>query len=335
MAKKADVSVSTVSRVLNNPGLVDEFTKKGVQAAIDELGYVHVKQKRTVRSKTQGVIALMVPDDTNPHYQEMINIIENKLTERGYLMILCFFKNDPEVIDRYFESLMERNIDGCIMACLQPSKRSGRAAEFICRIPAVSIQSDIDGIDSINTTDEEGTYEMIERLIGLGHTKIGFVGYSWNLSIFERRMNAYKKIHEKYGLPFREEYVGYTGSDLQSGYQEGCRILSLPDRPTAIHCFNTRAAMGVYIAIRNNRLRIPEDISLSAFDETPLAQLFTPPLSVVGQPLEAMASMAIDFLMKRIRGDKTTPLQHVTFPTTVIQRSSIGSVQGFDNAEAG
>lgn len=329
VAEKADVSVSTVSRVLNNPDIVDEVTKRNVRSVISELGYVHAKRrnnKKNSRPKSRGMIAFMVPDDENPHYQELIHIVEKKLTDQGYLMILCIFKNDVKIIDKYFENLLTRDIDGCIMACLQPAENSIWTSKFISQIPTVSIQSDIEGVDSINTTDEEGTYEMIERLIKMGHTKIGFVGYSWNLSIFERRIHAYKKIHEKYGLTFREEYVGYTGSDLQSGYQEGCRILSLPERPTAIQCFNTRVAMGVYIAIRDNKLRIPEDISLSAFDETPIAQLFTPPLSVVSQPLEAMASTAMDFLMKRVHGDKDTPLQHVVFPTTLIQRPSIGPV---------
>lgn len=103
--------------------------------------------------------------------------------------------------------------------------------------------------------------------------------------------------------------------------------MSLPDRPTAIHCFNTKVAMGVYIAIRDNKLRIPEDISLSAFDDAPITQLFTPPLSVVSQPLEAMVSTAIDFLMKRIEGNRNAPLQHVIFPNTIMQRESIGPVK--------
>ena len=327
VAKKAKVSVSTVSRVLNNPDIVDEITKENVQTAIEELGYVHVKQKSNKKSKLKGVIAFLVVDVDNPHFQEMIRSIEEKLAKMNYSMLLCIFNNNESTIDKYCESLLERNIDGCIMTCLRPSDTSPWISKFINQIPTVSIQSDVAGVDSINTMEEESTYEMLERLVQYGHTKIGFVGYSWNLSIGERRFNAYKKIHEKYNIPFREEYVGYAGSDLQSGYQEGCRILSLPDRPTAIHCFNTKVAMGVYIAIRDNKLRIPEDISLSAFDDAPITQLFTPPLSVVSQPLEAMVSTAIDFLMKRIEGNRNAPLQHVIFPNTIMQRESIGSVK--------
>ncbi len=327
VARKAEVSASTVSRVLNNPDIVDEKTKSAVQAAINELGYVHVKQKNNKKSKMEGMIAFMVPDVENPHFQELIRLLEEKLAKMNYSMLLCIFNNDESTIDKYLENLLTRNIDGCIMACLRPSADSVWIPKFINKIPTISIQSDVEGLDSINTTEEESTYEMIESLVRFGHKKIGFVGYSWNLSVFEKRLNAYKRIHENYNLPFREEYVGYTGIDLQSGYQEGCRILSLPDRPTAIHCFNTRVAMGVYIAIRDNKLRIPEDISLSAYDESPITELFTPPLSVVSQPLDAMVSTAIDFLMKRIREGRDAPLQHVVFPNTILQRYSIGPVK--------
>lgn len=327
VAKKAGVSASTVSRVLNNPDIVDEETQNAVQAAIDELGYVHTKPKSGRKPKTQGVIAFMVPDVENPHFQDLIRLIEEKLAKMGYSMLLCIFNNNEGTIEKYLENLMTRNIDGCIMTCLRPSPESVWIEKFIHKIPTISIQSDVNGVDSVATTEEESMYEMIDRLVQLGHKKIGFIGYSWNLSVFEKRMNAYRRIHEKYNFPFREEYIGYAGIDIQSGYQEGCRILCLPDRPTAIQCFNTRVAMGVYMAIRDNKLRIPEDISLSAFDETSITQLFTPPLSVVSQPLEAMVSTAIDFLMKRINGDKDAPVQHVVFPDTIIQRDSIGPVR--------
>lgn len=330
VARRTGVSVSTVSRVLNNPDIVDGETKKAVQTAIDDLGYVHIKRKETKKTEEQRIIAFLIPDVENPHFQEMIRLLEDKLAKMNYSMYLCIFNNDTGMIDKYLENLMSRNIDGCIMTCLRPADDSGRISKFVKQIPTVSIQSDVENVDSIHTTDEESTYEMLEKLIQYGHTKIGFVGYSWNLSISARRFHAYKEVHKKYNLPLRDEYIGYAGGDLQSGYQEGCRILSLPDRPTAIHCFNTWVAMGVFIAIRDNKLRIPEDISLSAFDESPITQLFTPPLTVVSQPLEAMICTAMDFLMKRIKGDRDTPLQHVVFPTNLIQRHSIGIASGTD-----
>lgn len=327
IAKKAEVSASTVSRVLNNPDLVDEVTRQNVQAVIEELGYVHVKQKNSRKSRAQGMVAFMVPDIENPHFQELIRLVEERLTKMNYSMLLCIFNNDEATIDKYLENLMTRNIEGCIMACLKASEETGWITKFVDQIPTVSIQSDVDNVDSIDTTEEESTFEMIERLVQLGHRKIGFVGYSWNLSVFEKRLRAYERIHEKYNLPLCKEYIGYASLDLQSGYQEGCRILSLEDRPTAIHCFNTRVAMGVYMAIRDKKLRIPEDISLTAYDEAPVTELFTPPLSVVSQPLEAMASTAIDLLMKRMHEGNVAPLQHVMFPNTIIQRYSMGPVQ--------
>lgn len=336
IAQKAGVSVSTVSRVLNNPDIVDEFTKKQVQAVLDELEYVPpMKQngKNNNRLKTRGMIVVLVPDTDNPHYQELVRLAERNLTKLGYSMILCVFNNNMEILERCFQELLVRNIDGCIISALKLPADSVWAPKFLEQIPTVSIQADIEGIDSVNTMDGEGTYDIIEHLVKLGHKKIGFVGYSQNVSAFERRFNAYKKIHKDYNLPFREEYVGYVKTDLQSGYQEGCRLLSLPDRPTAIHCFNTRVAMGVYIAIRDKKMRIPEDVSLSAFDEVPITQLFTPPLSVVSQPLEVMVSTAVELLLKRMNGEKDMPFQNVVFPTTFIQRLSIGPAKDIDEKE--
>ena len=101
-------------------------------------------------------------------------------------------------------------------------------------------------------------------------------------------------------------------------------MLSLPQRPTAIHCLNTYTAMGVYTAIRDNKLRIPEDISLSGFDEAPVTQIFTPPLAVVAQPTQSIATTAMRMLLERMKEGIDMPPQVVTFPTTVILRQSVG-----------
>lgn len=336
VAQRAGVSSSTVSRVLNRPDLVDESTKATVNKAIEELGYIHSKpKKRTTSKASSGTVAIMVPDLENPHFQVFVDITEKKLLNMNYMTMLCIFENNPDKIDLYFQELLEKKIDGCIMACLQPGSDSPWTRKFLDQIPTVAIQCDIEGIDSIMTTDEEGTYEMLENLVRLGHKKIGFIGYSWNLSLFERRLNAYKNIHNKYNLPLNEEYIGFSGADLQSGYEQGCRILSLPDRPTAIHCFNTFVAMGVYIAIRDKKLRIPEDISLSGFDDAPVANIITPPLSVVSQPIEAMAASSVNILTERMKGGNTLPLQNVVFPTSLIIRQSTGICPDLIFAPAG
>ncbi len=328
VAEIANVSVSTVSRVINEPESVDISKRESVEQALAISGYiVKIDRAKTTASKAKrfkGNIALMVPDIANPHFQEFIFLIERQLIAIGYMMTLCIFENKDEIIDKYFKDLISRNFDGCIMCCLRPSEESIWARRFVELVPIVSIQSDIDGVDSINTTDKEGTFEIVEHLVSMGHQRIAFIGYSWNLSLFERRLNAYKEVHIKHGLPIRDEYIGYCEANLKSGYEEACKILSLSPRPTAIHSFNTYTAMGVYMAIRDNKLSIPKDISISAMDETPITHMFTPSLSVVSQPIELMAKTGVEMLIDRLENGKKFPPKNVIFPTTLLLRKSIG-----------
>ena len=349
VAREANVSSSTVSRVLNNPEIVDANTRKNILSVMSRLDYVYSKGSSSPsqaqnqdpsgrKIPKKGIIALMIPSDENPFYQTMISLVERTLTKAGYLMLLCIFNNDPENIDAYLQNLFSQQVDGCIMAFIKPDVHSAMYKKFTSLIPCVSFQSETDHVDSVSADEETGTYEMLDRLVNFGHKKIGFVGYFSNLLSYERRFGAYKRIHADHDLPIRSEYIseykGQTGLDFQTSYREGCRLLSLPDRPTAIFCFNLKVAIGVYTAIRDYKLRIPEDISICAFDELQIAQVFSPPLSVVGMPLQGMVSSAFDFLRDRIentsvaeadpQSEVTENAQHILFPTTVHQRASIG-----------
>ena len=178
IAARAGVSISTVSRVLNQPESVDEQKRIPVQAAIKEMGYVRVSTHsvRKGKSNSKGLVALMVPDVANPHFQEFISLVERRLSEMDYMMLLCIFDNQPEIIDKYFREILQRKVDGCIMACLRPAQDSPWVQKLITSIPVVAVQSDIEGIDKIETTDEQGTYEMVDYLISMGHRRIGFIG---------------------------------------------------------------------------------------------------------------------------------------------------------------
>jgi DNA-binding LacI/PurR family transcriptional regulator len=330
IAKAAGVSPTTVSRVINYPELVESETKKSILAIMDNLKYINPKKKNINKfsGPERQIIALMIPNDENPYYQTLISMVEKRLTSSGYLLLLCIYNNDAENINAHLLNLMNQGISGCIMSYINPQDNVPLVSEFVKKIPSVAFQANIEDIDSVEANEESGSYEMLEHLIQLGHKKIAFVGYFSNLMAYERRFAAYKKIHKDYNLPLRSEYIceykGHTGLDFQTSYREGCRLLSLPDRPTAIHCFNLKVAIGVYAAIRDFKLRIPEDISLSGFDDLQLTQLFTPPLSVVGVPMDSMVSTAISYLKQRIEGGPDMPKQHIMFPTSLYQRSSTG-----------
>ncbi|WP_066647196.1 LacI family DNA-binding transcriptional regulator [Christensenella timonensis] len=324
VADRSGVSISTVSRVVNNSYEVPRETRKRVNEAIRELGYVAKPKNDKKGSPLNGSIALMLPDIKNPFFQDLTYSIEKLLAKSGYAMILSIFENNIQTIEEYCREMVARKVDGCICICMQPAGGNSWFYKMTRAIPTVCFQCDVEGLDSIMTTDGDGVFEMVDHLIKLGHRRIGFIGYSWNLSLFERRLEAYRRAHEVNGIPVEKELLGLSEANLKSGYDQACRLLSLPQRPTAIHCLNTYTAMGVYTAIRDNKLRIPEDISLSGFDEAPVTQIFTPPLAVVAQPTQSIATTAMRMLLERMKEGIDMPPQVVTFPTTVILRQSVG-----------
>lgn len=324
IAVKSGVSISTVSRVLNNSPNVPTATKKMVKAVIQELGYVAKIRSNDELKQNNGFIALMVPELANPFTYELTNMIERLISQAGYSMILSIFNNDMDLIEEYSRELLAKKINGCVCICMQPMMEKSWFYKMVKKIPTVCFQSDVENLDQVETTDGEGTFEMIEHLIRLGHKRIGFIGYNWNHSLFDRRIDAYKAAHEKHGIEIDNELVCLSEANLKSGYDQACRLLSLPKRPTAIHCLNSYTAMGVHMAIRDKRLRIPEDISLSGFDETPVNQVLTPPLTVVGQPLESISSTLIQILLERMENGMEAPWRTVTFPTSLYLRQSVG-----------
>ena len=332
VAREANVSATTVSRVINKPELVDEETRGKILDVMKEINYVHLKNpaaqtSKSVLSGKRGIITLIIPNDDNPYYSTLISFVEKRLEKAGYLMTLSVFNNDADNIEDYLRVYLDQKIDGCIMTYIRPDNRSDLFSKYIKCIPTISFQSDIDNIDSVIAEEYTGTFEMLEQLIKFGHRKIGFVGYFSNMTSYVLRVKAYRDVHEKYNIPLRDEYIieyeGETGIEYDISYREGCKLLSLQDRPTAIFCFNVKTAIGIYSAIRDYKLKVPDDISLCAFDELQINQLFTPPLTAVGIPMEAMVDTAVEMLISRIEKGNNKPVQRVNFPTTFYMRSSI------------
>lgn len=332
IAAVADVSVSTVSRYLADNTAVSGEAAVAVAEAVTRLGYVHtprIKEQNFSQGRVKtGTIVLMVPNMQNPHFNELVDLIGREVQKEGYFMTLCINNNSPETMETHYKMMCSQKIIGCISACVA-TERSGKWYRKARRqIPMVTIQSDVRDSDTIMTSDEEGTFEMVEYLIRLGHKHIAFIGHSWDIELFSRRLRAYKSALEKYGIPVRNEYISLCQANSSSGYEQACRIISLPKRPTAIHCFNTYTATGVYLAIRNNKLSIPGDISLSSFDDAAIATVLTPTLTVVSQPMEAIAKTAVQLVLERRQNGLDAPPQHVNFPTTMVVRESVGPCAG-------
>lgn len=330
IAKKAGVSISTVSRVLNNSELVSKKTKIKVQKIMDELNYIPNEMARGLIKKNSKAIALIIPDILNPYYSELIKGVENVVNKQGYSMFLCNTNYNHNKEKAYILEMVERRVDGIIIIStfLQDQEFINNLKD---RIKIVTIQTFIDGIDNISTNDEKGMTEALEHLIKLGHKKIAFICI--DIRNCSNRYKAYKDTLEKNGIPFRKEYVKeYLADNVNVdmfkdsiGYKMTKQLLELKDPPTAIQTLNDYLAYGAYIAIKEKNLRIPDDISVIGFDDIIVSKIIDPPLTTVQQPIYDMGETGGELLLSNIIEGPKTVRREIILPTKLIIRKSTAS----------
>lgn len=321
IAMKAGVSISTVSRVINNSGLVNKNTRKKVLKVIEELNFTPNAVARSLVKKTSKTIGLMIPDIANAYFIEFIKSVEDVVSKHNYLMLLCNTNQESKKEEYYINEMLARRTDGLMIISTSISNKNllDKAKKSM---QIVSIQADIDGVDRIDTTDEQGTSSVIEHLIELGHRKIAFVGFKYDISVLRNRFLGYKRTLEKFGIPIKNEYIIKTESYVNPGYSAALKLLGLEDRPTAIHCVNDSVAIGVYMALTENNIRVPEDISISGFDNTITSRLITPRLTTVAQPIASMGEIAAKLLIRNITEGSNPVRQSILLPTNLIIRDS-------------
>ncbi len=324
VAKRANVSASTVSRYINNEGMVKEATKQSIIQAITDLDY---RPSSTSNFRVPFItknVGVFVSDIINPFVGELVECIEKNLMAKGYLMTLCTYNTDNKVLEMYLQEMVDRKIDGCIIAFARVPETNLNIYSLIKQLKVVSIQSVIDDVDLVDSADEHGTREIVEHLIALGHRKIAFLGYT-DAGAFANRLKGYKDALAAHGIAYNDEYVRFGYPSPRYGYENTCMLIDMKDRPTAIHCFNEFTASGAYLAIRDKNLSIPHDISLTGFDGTLISRLCAPSLTTVSQPISSIATIATELLFKNISGNLSNGRQHITVPTRLVLGQSTSS----------
>ena len=326
IAKKANVSISTVSRVFNGNAVVNKNTKKRVQKIIQEMDYIPNAIARSLVSQSSKTIGLIVSDVTNPFFTDVIDGIDNILSEQGFTILMCDTRYSPERENRYISQMLEKRVDGIIIFSAYASDTS-LIAKTKSIIPLVSVQSTFNGVDCINTTDEQGAFEAVDYLIKLGHRKIGFLVYGYDNSTISERMKGYLKAHKHNGLNVNHGYIITARYTANGGYYMTKELLEKCPEVTAIFAYNDVTALGAYMAIREKEMKIPEDISIIGYDDIGTASLVKPRLTTVAQPFYEIGKSAAELLLKRIKEDQKYTPQTILLPTKLIVRESAGRLQ--------
>jgi LacI family transcriptional regulator len=322
VAKRAGVAPITVSRVINNSGYISAETKTRVEAAIKELGYVPNTLARGLRSKRTHTLALVVTDITNPYFTSMARGVEDIAGSYDYTVIYCNTDESEAKEEKYANMLAQRQVDGVLLV---PACGNANTIRFMTAndINVVVLDRRISGVDAdfVRSDSENGSRQLTQLLIGLGHTRIAMITGPETVSTAVDRVIGYRHALNEANLAGNEQ-VYYGGFHQQAGYDSTRLAMSQQPKPTAIFAANNFILLGVVKALRELQLRVPEDVSVVGFDDFPESMLVKPFFTAAVQPAYEMGRLAAELLLKRISGELSGECQQIVLPVEIVERGS-------------
>jgi len=323
VAQLAQVSTSTVSRVLGGKVFVDEDTKNRVLKAMDDLNYHPNPLARALREKRTNTIALLVPGIENQIWPLVARGVENIARKNDYSVILCNTDNDVKVEKQYLARLQRRWVDGVIIAPAQddePYLRELAQSGF----PLVQVIRGLEsGMDAVMMDNFRIAYDAVEYLYKTGHRHIAIASGRQELNLYRRRLEGYRQALSDLGLEQDERLVIQEIKELNNLYRLTRQRLEEGVPIDAVVATSDPKAIVVMRAIRDAGKRIPEDISVIGMDDIETSTYFEPRLTTMAQPFIQIGELAAQKLIFRIEHpDDYTPVTDVLHHELIIRKST-------------
>ncbi|MGW0734026.1 LacI family DNA-binding transcriptional regulator [Streptomyces sp. NPDC002851] len=326
IAAQAGVSEATASRVLNSRAGVAAATRQKVLAALDVLG--HERPKRLKR-RSAGLVGLVVPELSNPIFPAFAQVIEQALTVHGYTPMLCAQVPGGATEDELVEQLEERRVQGIVFVSglhADTTADPARYRELAARgTPFVLINGYNEQLPGpfVSSDDRAAARIAVRHLTDLGHERIGLAIGQTRYVPSRRKADGFTAaLHDRLGRT-REEaqtFITRTLFSVEGGHAAAGRLIDLGC--TAIVCASDMMALGAVRAARERGLRVPGDVSVVGFDDSPLIAFTDPPLTTVRQPVHAMATAAVGALLEEIAGSPVQRTEFVFQPELVVRGST-------------
>lgn len=322
VADEAGVSYATVSRVINNKDHVKPEKRERVLRAMAQLGYVPNMQARSLAGGESRVVGLLVDYLSSSYMDEIIRGIDEALDAENYDLMLYTTHRRKTKESAYVTKLTRKLADGLLL--ILPRNAAAYLDTLRQRqFPHVLVDylSDKQDVPSVSATNFRGAYDAMSFLLSLGHQRIGFITGTMEFGCARDRLEGYHAALKDHGIPADPDLIAEGNFMQPQGYQGAHRLLSLPERPTAIFASNDMMAFGVMEAARERGLRLPEDLSVVGFDDIPQASYVHPALTTVRQPLEEMGRSAAHLLLKYI-AHPSAEIERIELPTRLMIRES-------------
>ncbi|WP_111640617.1 LacI family DNA-binding transcriptional regulator [Marinimicrobium alkaliphilum] len=325
VAKRAGVSIKTVSRVANKEPNVRPATREKVQKAMDELDYRPNLSARSLAGRKSYVIGLLFDNPSASYVLDVQTGVLSSCRARGYDLLIhpCSYE-DPEVTKEIADVIRQTRVDGLILT--PPVSDVPEIIELLNeqKIPFVRIAPAVEKENSpyVETNDQQAAFDMTQRLIELGHTRIGFITGHPDHKAVAYRYDGFREAMAESGLSIDPKLVVQGLNSFESGEEAARALLSRPRHPSAIFASNDDMAAGVIKVAHEMGIAIPGQLSVAGFDDSPVAHQIWPALTTVRQPIQEMARRATELLLQRVKGQKG--LSNQVLASSIIVRDSVG-----------
>jgi DNA-binding LacI/PurR family transcriptional regulator len=326
IAAQAGVSTATVSRVLNGKDIVAAETRQAVNAALDILGY----ERPWSREQSKGLVGLVVPELSNPVFPALAQAIESLLAQAGHSTLLCTQSPGGTTEDEYIAILGKHAVDGIVFVSgLHADTTAGRDRYERLRdreIPIVLVGGYAPGVDApqLSTDEVTATRLSVRHLVALGHRRIGLALGPERFVPSQRKRTGFVGALVEAGLAPDDDAAGRhvvsTLYTVEGGQAAAVELLDAGH--TAIVCASDPMALGAVRAARARGLRVPEDVSIVGYDDSPFMAFTDPPLTTVRQPVFTLCRVAVSMLLAEIRGERATRAEILVEPELVVRAST-------------
>ncbi|NJN95951.1 MAG: LacI family transcriptional regulator [Anaerolineales bacterium] len=332
VAKRANVSITTVSRVLSGSAHpVSEETRARVLEAAESLNFSPSALAQAMVTRATRIVGVIIGDAVDPYFATIVRGVEDVARRHGYLVIVCNSDRVPEIELQYLHTLGSYRVDGVIFAgggltdaTYQHKVNQSLEAFYSRGAVCVSLAKHLVSSFSVLVDNEQVVKDAMHYLIELGHRSIGYISGPKLLTTTQLRFDGYKSALAAHGLAFNPDLVFDGDYKYESGLQAGQTIAALPVKPTAVLASNDLMAIGCLVGLREAGCHIPQDISVMGIDDIATAQFVDPSLTTIALPLYELGATGMQSFVN-LRHKELPENDSLTLPHHLVVRKSVAA----------
>ncbi|MCB1433754.1 MAG: LacI family DNA-binding transcriptional regulator [Alphaproteobacteria bacterium] len=323
VARRAGVSIATVSTTLSGSSYVSPALKERVQAAIDELGYAPNAMASGLKRGRSAMIGLVVPDITNPFFTEFVHVVQREARAAGYSVMLGVSDDDAAQEADLVRLMRSHQAAGTILCPCGNEDDTKSLRGITGAMPLVAVDNAADGtdFDTVVIDNRQAARLAVDHIVSAGHERIAAITGPTHRFVSRERLIGFEEALKGHGLKTNPQHIMPGEFHVSRAYEAGLSLLQSPNPPTAIFVANNQMLIGILQALAHENVAVPQDMSIASIDDFAWTAAVTPALTTVTQPIAEMARIGLERLIGRIGGDDSPPHREMLSPGITVRTS--------------